>query len=164
MKTFLFYSSILLLLTNTSCNNANDIEDVHSVDNEIEEELNIEVIDSLPIAEGTCTICFFSINKDDFNQRKYIWIDNAASRGFMKINGKLESFILEGRFADDPTHYWSSEKNGYQLELRKKEVENKGRWIGSYYMPSQIFEGEITIKSSSGSESFEFYGECGCLK
>src|SRR5690554_5530685 len=152
---------IMVLATVFSCRNSNrDKSEIISDKKSIQEKLDLQIIDSLPIPEGTCTTCFFSKNEEDFNKSHYLWIDNSTGQGYMKINGKLEEFEMDEGFADDKSHSWSSKNNKYKLEMTLNEISNNGKFIGGLYMPSQIFKGSIKIKSDDDSQNFEIYGEC----
>ncbi|MBK9149652.1 MAG: hypothetical protein IPM26_01085 [Saprospiraceae bacterium] len=156
---------IMLLAAVFSYRNSNNDKSIIISDKKsIQEKLDLQIIDSLPIPKGTCTTCFFSINEDDFNKSRYLWIDNSTGQGYMKINGKLEEFEMNEGFADDKSHSWSSKNNKYKIEMTLSEISNNGNYFGGVYKPSQIFKGSIKIKSDDDSQYFEIYGECGCLK
>jgi len=160
---------IMTLATVLSCRNSNNdkseiISDKKLIQDDNKKKLDLQIIDSLPIPEGTCTTCFFSKNEEDFSKSHYLWIDNSTGQGYMKINGKLEEFEMNSGFADDKSHSWSSKNNKYELDMTLNEISNNGKYIEGVYVPSQIFKGSIKIKSDDDSLYFEIYGECGCLK
>ncbi|NLB87430.1 MAG: hypothetical protein GX793_10260 [Bacteroidales bacterium] len=155
----------MVFATVFSCRNPNnDKPEIITEKKTIQEKLDLQILDSLPIPVGTCTTCFFAKNEEDFNKRHYIWIDNSTGLGYMKINDKLVEFEINDGFADDESRSWSSKNNKYELEMTKDEIANNGEFIGGAYIPSQIFKGSIKIKSNGDFHYFDIYGECGCLK
>jgi hypothetical protein len=90
--------------------------------------------------------CYFSENKEDFNNKKFIYLDQHYSGfAFISIDGKLIQIDLE-----------KENKGDYSVEIEfDKEFQNGDE---TYWK-----KGTIKVKLKDGTIlSKKFVGECGC--
>ena len=116
-------------------------------------QINLETF-GFPAEVNGCS-CYFAKNKEDFDQEKYIYIDDYGNNAFLKIDGKTITIKMkEGDF--DPDNFSKVIKNdeiSVTIEGKKiKELEEV-----------MMFEGTMTVENKKGEKTITpIYGECGC--
>ena len=100
--------------------------------------------------------CYFSKNKTDFKNEKYIYADDAGKTAYMLLDGKklainlLSSSDME---ADDEL-IKEIENEDYKISIKGKKIKDE---------EALIFSGTMTIEKPDGSKTtMSIYGECGC--
>lgn len=99
--------------------------------------------------------CYFATDKENFNNEKYIYVDDYGNNAFLHLNGKQVKIKMEeGDF--DPEHFTKTISNeDYTVTLSGKKLKEVEELM--------VFEGDITIKSTNGATyTSSVYGECGC--
>ena len=116
-------------------------------------QINLETF-GFPAEVNGCS-CYFSKNKEDFDQEKYVYIDDYGNNAYLKIDGKTVKIKMkEGDF--DPDNFSKVIKNEeISVTIRGKKV--------SEMEEVMMFEGTMTVENKKGEKTITpIYGECGC--
>jgi hypothetical protein len=117
--------------------------------------ISIDTFSELPPEIEGCS-CSFSNSENDFENGKYIYVDDYQGNAYISINGEMKQFILSNSQKVSDEHYirtWTSE--GYEVILDYKQV---GQVEETWQQ-----KGTIRVKAKGAKELVkEFYGECGC--
>ena len=120
---------------------------------EIKNEFNLQTF-GFPDEIGGCS-CYFAKNKDDFDDEKYIYIDDYGKKAYLKIDDQLQK-ISHKQNDFDPENFQKEIKNE---ELSIKISGKKVKELEEVMM----FEGSIEVSLKNGKKStVPIYGECGC--
>ena len=106
-------------------------------------------------AEVSGCSCYFSKNKQDFQDEKYVYIDDYGNSAFLKIDGKMAKIKMEeGDF--DPDNFNKVIKNeDFTISIQGKKVNELEEVM--------MFEGTMTVENKNGEKTITpIYGECGC--
>ncbi|WP_027376377.1 hypothetical protein [Kaistella palustris] len=120
---------------------------------EIPNQIHLETFAFPPEVNG-CS-CYFSANKADFDDEKYIYIDDYGNNAFIKTNGKMIKFEMkEGDF--DPENFSKTIKNSdFTISITGQKVKELGEVM--------MFQGTMTVENKTGEKTVTpIYGECGC--
>ena len=107
-------------------------------------QINLETF-GFPAEVNGCS-CYFAKNKEDFEDEKYVYIDDYGNNAFLKIDGKsvkIKNFnkVIKN---DDIT-----------VTIQGKKV--------SELEEVMMFEGTMTVENKKGEKTITpIYGECGC--
>lgn len=115
--------------------------------------LKLDTFGFPPEVEGCA--CYFSINKEDFENEKYIYIDDYGNNAFLSINGeKIKIPMAEGDF--DPEFFKRTLHSGdYTVQIDGKKIKELDEVM--------MFTGSMTVTAKDGSKTTTpIYGECGC--
>ena len=116
-------------------------------------QINLETF-GFPAEVNGCS-CYFSKNKEDFDQEKYIYIDDYGNNAYLKIDGKTVKIKMkEGDF--DPDNFSKVIKNEeISVTIQGKKVNELEEVM--------MFEGTMTVENKKGQKTITpMYGECGC--
>ena len=116
-------------------------------------QINLETF-GFPAEVSGCS-CYFSKNKEDFEQEKYIYIDDYGNNAYLKIDGKTVKIKMkEGDF--DPANFSKVIKNEeISVTIQGKKVNELEEVM--------MFEGTMTVENKIGEKTITpIYGECGC--
>lgn len=116
-------------------------------------QINLETF-GFPAEVNGCS-CYFSKNKEDFDQEKYIYIDDYGNNAYLKIDGKTVKIKMkEGDF--DPDNFSKVIKNEeISVTIQGKKVNELEEVM--------MFEGTMTVENKNGGKTITpIYGECGC--
>ncbi|WP_373797555.1 hypothetical protein [Kaistella sp.] len=116
-------------------------------------QINLETF-GFPAEVNGCS-CYFSKNKEDFDQEKYIYIDDYGNNAYLKIDGKTVKIKMkEGDF--DPDNFSKVIKNEeISVTIQGKKVNELEEVM--------MFEGTMTVENKNGEKTITpIYGECGC--
>ncbi len=116
-------------------------------------QINLETF-GFPAEVNGCS-CYFSKNKEDFDQEKYIYIDDYGNNAYLKIDGKTVKIKMkEGDF--DPDNFSKVIKNEeISVTIQGKKVNELEEVM--------MFEGTMTVENKKGEKTITpIYGECGC--
>lgn len=116
-------------------------------------QINLETF-GFPAEVNGCS-CYFSKNKEDFDQEKYIYIDDYGNNAYLKIDGKTVKIKMkEGDF--DPDNFSKVIKNEeISVTIQGKKVNELEEVM--------MFEGMMTVENKNGEKTITpIYGECGC--
>ena len=116
-------------------------------------QINLETF-GFPAEVNGCS-CYFSKNKEDFDQEKYIYIDDYGNNAYLKIDGKTVKIKMkEGDF--DPDNFSKVIKNEeVSVTIQGKKVNELEEVM--------MFEGTMTVENKKGEKTITpIYGECGC--
>ena len=148
-----------------SCKKENPVSDnstptetmkVDSVSSKIlqtSDDLNLQTFGFPPEIDG-CS-CYFSKNKVDFENEKYIYIDDYGKNAFIKMNNKLQKISIK----DD-----DFDPENFQKEFKNEELSIKisGKKVKELE-EVMMFEGSMEVTLKNGKKStVQIYGECGC--
>ena len=100
--------------------------------------------------------CYFAENKADFEDEKFVYIDDYGNTGYIKIQNKLIKIPMEeGDF--DPENFQKT------IENADYKVEMKGKKLKEMY-EVMMFDGEMTVtdKKTGETATTVIHGECGC--
>lgn len=120
---------------------------------EIPAQINIETFGFPPEVSG-CS-CYFSKNKEDFQDEKFVYIDDYGNNAYLKIEGKtIKIPMKEGDF--DPENFNKSIKNDeFTITIKGKKIKE--------FEEVMMFEGTMTVENKNGEKTVTpIYGECGC--
>ena len=165
MKKLMIVASMLMLF---SCQKEGQIAEAISADNEVTtieidsantlrtEELNQINLETFGFpAEVSGCSCYFAKNKEDFENEKYVYIDDYGNNAFLKIDGKsVKIKMKEGDF--DPDNFSKVIKNDeITVTIQGKKVNELEEVM--------MFEGTMTVENKKGEKTITpIYGECGC--
>lgn len=116
-------------------------------------QINLETF-GFPAEVNGCS-CYFSKNKEDFDQEKYIYIDDYGNNAYLKIDEKTVKIKMkEGDF--DPDNFSKVIKNEeISVTIQGKKVNELEEVM--------MFEGTMTVENKKGEKTITpIYGECGC--
>lgn len=116
-------------------------------------QINLETF-GFPAEVNGCS-CYFAKNKNDFDQEKYIYIDDYGNSAFLKIDGKMVKIEMnEGDF--DPENFSKIIKNDeYSVTIQGKKINELEEVM--------MFQGTMTVENKKGEKTITpIYGECGC--
>lgn len=100
--------------------------------------------------------CYFSKNRTDFENEKYIYADDAAKIAYMKIDGKK---VVLDLISSNDMH--ESDELSKEIETESYKISVKGKKIKGE--EALLFEGTLTIEKPDGTTvTTPIYGECGC--
>ncbi len=106
-------------------------------------------------AEVNGCACYFAANKEDFENEKYIYIDDYGNNAFLQVNGKpIKIEMEEGDF--DPSDFKKTIKNSeFTITIEGKKIKEMTEVM--------MFSGIMTVTGADGSATTTpIYGECGC--
>lgn len=164
MKKALYIASLILII---SCQKEGKIAEAIGKDNdstEVKMDSTQTVInqpqqiplESFPFpAEVNGCSCYFGKTKQDFENQKYIYIDDYGNTAYLKVNGKEIKFPMkEGDF--DPENFSKTLRNEeYTITISGQKLKEKDEVM--------LFEGTMTVENKSGEKTItSIYGECGC--
>jgi hypothetical protein len=102
--------------------------------------------------------CSFSVDENDYQDGRYLYVDDLDSLAFMKINGRLVRFeLVEDKTPYPIENYYSKKfKNeAYDLFIELKKDHD--------YDEKVFLRGYMLIKPNDGpEEKKDLYGLCGC--
>ena len=116
-------------------------------------QINLETF-GFPAEVNGCS-CYFAKNKEDFEDEKYVYIDDYGNNAFLKIDGKsVKIKMKEGDF--DPDNFSKVIKNDdITVTIQGKKVNELEEVM--------MFEGTMTVENRKGKKTITpIYGECGC--
>lgn len=121
-----------------------------------ETKIEFEIFSDIPSAIDGCA-CVFSKNENDYNSKKYIFVNDFAKYAFVKINGKLEEFELvnnsEGK-GENAYYVYMKGEIVLRIEITKKLPDGD---------ESSKLIGKMILTNSNGLKTVvEFFGTCGC--
>ena len=106
-------------------------------------------------AEVNGCSCYFAKNKEDFENEKYIYIDDYGNNAFLKVAGNTVKIKMkEGDF--DPDNFSKFIKNDdFSVTIQGKKVNELEEVM--------MFQGTMTVENKKGEKTITpIYGECGC--
>ena len=162
MKKLMIIASLMMLF---SCKKEEKISESKSitdslmiVSDSVNTEENLDEIHletfGFPAEVSGCS-CYFSKNKEDFANEKYVYIDDYGNNAFLKIDGKTVKIEMkEGDF--DPDNFSKVIKNAdFTVTIQGKKVNELEEVM--------MFEGTMTVENKNGEKTItSIYGECGC--
>lgn len=116
-------------------------------------KINLETF-GFPAEVNGCS-CYFAKTKNDFEEEKYVYIDDYGNSAFLKLNGKVVKIAMkEGDF--DPANFSKIIKNDeLTVTIKGKKVNELDEVM--------MFEGTMTVENQKGEKTITpIYGECGC--
>ncbi|WP_312819950.1 hypothetical protein [Kaistella carnis] len=116
-------------------------------------QINLETF-KFPAEVSGCS-CYFAKTKEDFENEKYIYIDDYGNTAFLKIDGKdVKIPMKEGDF--DPENFGKVIKNDdITVTIQGKKIKELEEVM--------MFEGTMTVENKKGEKTVTpIYGECGC--
>ena len=120
------------------------------------EHLNLINLESFKFpAEVNGCSCYFAKTKEDFENEKYIYIDDYGNTAFIKIDGKdIKIPMKEGDF--DPENFSKVIQNDdITVTITGKKIKEMEEVM--------MFEGTMTVENKKGEKTVTpIYGECGC--
>ena len=120
---------------------------------EFSDDLKLQTFGFPPEIDG-CS-CYFSKNKVDFENEKYIYIDDYGKNAFIKMNNRLQKISIK----DD-----DFDPENFQKEFKNEELSIKisGKKVKELE-EVMMFEGSMEVTLKNGKKStVPIYGECGC--
>lgn len=117
------------------------------------DDLNLQTFGFPPEVDG-CS-CYFSKNKEDFENEKYIYIDDYGKTAYIKMDNKLHKIAMKNDDFD-PENFQKEIKNEDQsIKISGKKVKELEEVM--------MFKGTMEVKLKNGKKStVPIYGECGC--
>lgn len=130
-----------------------EIDSANTLGTEELNQINLETF-GFPAEVSGCS-CYFAKNKEDFENEKYVYIDDYGNNAFLKIDGKsVKIKMKEGDF--DPDNFSKVIKNDeITVTIQGKKVNELEEVM--------MFEGTMTVENKKGEKTITpIYGECGC--
>jgi len=128
-------------------------DSVASNETEMPAQITIETF-GFPAEVSGCS-CYFSKNKEDFQDEKFVYIDDYGNNAYLKIEGKtIKIPMKEGDF--DPENFNKTIKNDeFTITINGKKIKE--------FDEVMMFEGTMTVENKIGEKTVTpIYGECGC--
>ena len=129
------------------------MDSVTSKNLQTSDDLKLQTFGFPPEIDG-CS-CYFSKNKVDFENEKYIYIDDYGKNAFIKMDIKLHKVVMKN---DD------FDPENFQKEFKNEELSIKisGKKVKELE-EVMMFEGSMEVTLKNGKKStVPIYGECGC--
>ena len=164
MNKILIIASLMMLF---SCQKEGQLAEATGADNDstsfkidsadtLTENLNQIKLETFEFpAEVNGCSCYFAKDKEDFDQEKYVYIDDYGNSAFLKIDGKRVKIKMEeGDF--DPGNFSKIIKNEeFSVTIQGKKVNELDEVM--------MFQGTMTVENKEGEKTITpIYGECGC--
>ncbi len=120
---------------------------------EFSDDLNLQTF-GFPAEVDGCS-CYFSKNKEDFENEKYIYIDDYGKTAYLKMDNKLHKIAMKDDDFD-PENFQKEIKNeDLYIKISGKKVKELEEVM--------MFEGTMEVTLKNGKKStVPIYGECGC--
>ena len=120
---------------------------------EFSDDLKLQTFGFPPEVDG-CS-CYFAKSKEDFENEKYIYVDDYGKTAYLKMDDQLQKISMkEDDF--DPENFQKEIKNE---DLSIKISGEKVKELEEVMM----FEGSMEVTLKNGKKStVPIYGECGC--
>ncbi|QOW09226.1 hypothetical protein Q73A0000_02065 [Kaistella flava (ex Peng et al. 2021)] len=116
-------------------------------------QINLETFE-FPAEVNGCS-CYFAKNKEDFENEKYVYIDDYGNNAFLKIDGKPVKIKMEEGDLD-PENFSKTIKND---EITVSIQGQKVKGLEEVMM----FDGIMSVENKNGEKTTTpIYGECGC--
>jgi hypothetical protein len=153
--TFLIVVTLNFIL---ACGKSNSSKSVSKADNIIPDRrtMIIDTFSNFPPEIDGCS-CYFSSDSTEFEEAKYIYVNDYAQTSFLKINGVLTKFTqTEFKEIDSIASIAKANSDKYDLIIEIKYLRQSGYETflntGTFRLTDK--KGKTIIKT--------FYGECGC--
>lgn len=129
------------------------VDSVSSNVHQTSDDLNLQTFGFPPEVDG-CS-CYFSKNKEDFENEKYIYIDDYGKTAYLKMDNKLHKIAMKDDDFD-PENFQKEIKNeDLSIKISGKKVKELEEVM--------MFEGTMEVTLKNGKKStVPIYGECGC--
>lgn len=117
------------------------------------DDLKLQTFGFPPEVDG-CS-CYFAKSKEDFENEKYIYIDDYGKTAYLKIDDQLKTIHLkEDDF--DPENFQKTIKNeDLSVKISGKKINELEEVM--------MFQGSMEVALKNGKKStVPIYGECGC--
>ena len=114
-------------------------------------------LESFPMpAEVEGCSCYFSENKEQFGNEKYVYVDDYGKNAYFKLDQKMIKIpIKEDGF--EPANFSKNFENAdYKVSITGKKIDEMDE--------TMMFQGKMTVENIKSGEitSTPIYGECGC--
>ena len=164
MKKLLLLSTLIIF---TACKKDQNISDTRIIQDSVavsrdslaispvenSNELQLESFGFPPEVSG-CS-CYFSATKEDFENEKFIYIDDYGNNAYIKIGGNMIKIEMkEGDF--DPENFSKIIKNDdFTITISGRKLKEQPEVM--------LFQGTMTVENKNGEKTTSpIYGECGC--
>jgi hypothetical protein len=109
----------------------------------------IETFNNIPIEiEGPA--CYFYLSEQDRNEGKYLFVNDFAEYGYMKINGQITKFSLV-KFKE------KDQSNSYYLYTNKEDTVHI-----EIMSNDSLLKGIIYFRNAKEVKKIKCIGECSC--
>lgn len=156
-----FFLSIIItvfvfVLSGCQTENNMDKNSNTSTDKQKTSAYRIDTFSVFPPEISGCT-CYYAETEELFQKNHYIFMSNADSIAFLKLNGQMTKFKLRSQKSlakGFQTYTYENDSLIINIEAIDGKQNGDETWLKS---------GMINIRPRSGTEtSTAFYGECGC--
>ena len=100
--------------------------------------------------------CYFSENKEQFDNEKYVFVDDYGKYAYFKLDQKMIKIpIKEDGF--EPANFSKNFENAdYKVSITGTKIDEMDE--------TMMFQGKMTVENIKSGEitSTPIYGECGC--
>lgn len=123
---------------------------------QIQLDLGLETFTYVPPQIKGCS-CYLSRNKEEFDQKIYIYVNDFVVTSYVNINGVLTKFImLNFDYVNSKNSVANYKSFGYEMKVEVFHHDKNKKEEG-------IKTGKITIKTKDGRTTTKsFYGKCHC--
>lgn len=146
---------VVFALSMVGCNQNNTSKEENTTDTAAEQKLNMLTFSEFPEEVDGCA-CYFSNSEREFEEGKYIYVDDYGKNAFVNVGGEMVQLKLSkaGEAAEKRIDkIWAHEN--YKLSLETKQI--------GHIDETWQYAGQLTLKSTDGRYVVkEIYGECGC--
>ena len=114
-------------------------------------------LESFPMpAEVEGCSCYFSENKEQFGNEKYVYVDDYGKNAYFKLDQEMIKIpIKEDGF--EPANFSKNFENAdYKVSITGTKIDEMDE--------TMMFQGKMTVENIKSGEitSTPIYGECGC--
>ncbi|UFK98151.1 hypothetical protein [Kaistella faecalis] len=100
--------------------------------------------------------CYFAKNKEDYENEKYIYVDDYGKNAFIKTEGKMIKIPMQEGDLDPVNFEKNIENSDFKITLSGKKINEMDETL--------MFQGEMAVENKKNGNQYStpFYGECGC--
>ncbi|MGZ5197547.1 MAG: hypothetical protein ACXWVZ_06570 [Kaistella sp.] len=100
--------------------------------------------------------CYFAENKANYENEKYVYVDDYGKSAYIKIDGKMIKIPMQEDDLDPSNFTKNIENSDYKINLSGKKINEMDE--------TMMFQGTMTVKDKKTGDRFStpIYGECGC--
>ena len=100
--------------------------------------------------------CYFSTDRANYENEKYVYVDDYGKSAYIKIDGTMIKIPMQEADLDPSNFTKNIENSNYKINLSGKKINEMDE--------TMMFQGTMTVENKKTGERFStpIYGECGC--
>ncbi|MBH1960510.1 MAG: hypothetical protein I8H68_10400 [Flavobacteriia bacterium] len=164
IKHTLFFALVFLFIQSCQKETANPEENIVNDSVNHQEKLSDSVsaktasgLEKFPMpAEVEGCSCYFAKNKEDYENEKYIYVDDYGKNAFIKAAGEMIKIPMKDGDFEPDNFRKNIENSDYKVTLTAKKINEMDETL--------MFQGEMAVENKKTGDQYftPIYGECGC--